>query len=596
MTTGRFNIGDQVLGQFEIRGVVGMGRNAVVYEAFDAIQDRLVALKVLSPLIHPDPVHVERFRREAEILSTLKDAAILKVLAVLFEAELKILVIEKFDGPNLKDHLATNGPFDLERFLPLAKQIITTLIQCHQSQIAHRDLKPQNIMIAASGALKLADFGISRMTTMDEFFKTGTEQRALEYLAPECFLTSRLDTRADLYSLGCVFYEMLTGRPPFSIENPPQMLEQKLAGEYISPALLKPELPAQVVRIIEKCLTVDPNYRYQTAFEILKDLEVHAVENSLFATTQVPTCRTCQTLYLVGADFCFHCGEKASENLESGAHSVVLESTGQPDLIADCFVHNHPGLKEKVVRQKLKKVPCLVATGLSEESALILKNELAHLPGTVTVSKHRIPVQPRPLVYFLLALILLSPLFILPTLFLGPEIVALAEVLLYVSFRTRPIISRWNLRQAGHGPQAVDLSAWLALLPKVQDPHARALLGRILVHHRLAPKADEVQAIDKFFSLVENLNLRYEQLKGTDPLQLKKKIEMLNLKIKQEQGAETRADLVQTKTELMNKFKDYRRLSESHQDFYGLLLNFLSHQQGYVPSEQEFSPPLRAAS
>ena len=278
------------IGHYRVLDQLGGGGMGVVYRAEDTRLGRRVAIKFLPATLLQQPGAIERFRREARLASSLNHSAICTIFDIGEHDGQQFIVMELMEGRTLKHHLHDH-PLPTEELLELALQIADGLDAAHQSGIIHRDIKPANIFVTRRGQAKLLDFGLAKHATGvgigaasrppddltqslgDDVTAGRTTLGTLAFMSPEQARGQELDARSDLFSLGCVLYEMATGRPPFSGENTITLVEALLVKPPIAPTRLNPELPADVERVILKALEKDRAMRHQSAAELLADLK-----------------------------------------------------------------------------------------------------------------------------------------------------------------------------------------------------------------------------------------------------------------------------------------------------------------------------------
>ena len=273
MTTKMLEPGD-MLDHYRIDGVVARSGMATLYRATDLDNHRQVALKVPHPEMEADTVLVERFRREEEIGQTLDHPGVVKT----FNSEQRnrlYMVIEWVDGRLLRTVLNEEGALPVERAVRITLRICDALDYMHKRGIVHRDLKPENVMVDEKDDIKLIDFGIAmkedarRLTFVNVSSMLGTP----DYIAPEQVQGKRGDQRSDMYSLGIMFYEMLTGQVPFSGPNPLAVMNDRLVKDPVPPRELNAEIPPELEEIVFRALERDPRHRYASAHEMEWDLE-----------------------------------------------------------------------------------------------------------------------------------------------------------------------------------------------------------------------------------------------------------------------------------------------------------------------------------
>ncbi|MBE8470001.1 Stk1 family PASTA domain-containing Ser/Thr kinase [Streptomyces justiciae] len=269
-----------VLGdRYELRLLLGSGGMAEVHLAHDLRLDRSVAVKTLRTDLAHDPALQERFRREAQSTASLNHPAIAAVYDTgehhSYGAQLPYLVMEYVDGATLREALYSGPPLTVERALEMTAGILEALAHSHQHGIVHRDIKPANVMVTWAGQVKVMDFGIARDARDVGMTQTSMVIGTAQYLSPEQAMGQAIDARSDLYSVGCLLYELLTLRTPFTGESPMAVMYQHVQEEPRPPSLYNPEVGPRVDTIVLRALTKDPAYRYQSAGEMLADVEAY---------------------------------------------------------------------------------------------------------------------------------------------------------------------------------------------------------------------------------------------------------------------------------------------------------------------------------
>jgi serine/threonine-protein kinase len=264
----------ETLDHYRIDAVVAHSNMSVLYKASDLKTGRQVAIKVPHAEMEQDPVLVERFKREQEIGQELDHPGVVKT----FDGEERsrlYMVIEWVDGRLLRAILNQEKKLPIDRAVKITLGICDALDYMHKRGIVHRDLKPENVMVNESDEIKLIDFGIAmkedarRLTFVSVSSLLGTP----DYISPEQVKGGRGDQRSDIYSLGIMFYEMLTGRVPFVGPNPLAVMNERVLNEPKSPLELNPEISPELEEIIFRALERDPRHRYATANEMEWDLE-----------------------------------------------------------------------------------------------------------------------------------------------------------------------------------------------------------------------------------------------------------------------------------------------------------------------------------
>ena len=271
-------------GRYTVGEMIGTGGMADVYLGKDTRLDRDVAIKVLRRDLAKDPAFVARFKKEALAAGGLNHPGIVAVYDSGEENNSPYIVMELVSGVTLRQ-MILNEPISLQRTLEIIKGILQALDYSHSKSIVHRDVKPGNIMITDSGDIKVMDFGIARATgdigaTMTSTWNVvGTAQ----YLSPEQATGEVADGRSDLYSLGCVMYELLTGTPPFTGDTPVSVAYQHVSSPITPASQIRPEIDPNLDRMLEVVLAKDPAHRYQDAKAMLADLE-HVIKGEPVTT------------------------------------------------------------------------------------------------------------------------------------------------------------------------------------------------------------------------------------------------------------------------------------------------------------------------
>lgn len=260
-------------GRYQLVERIGGGGMAIVFKAKDLFLNRTVAMKVLRPQYSIDEDFVQRFRREAQAVASLSHPNVVSVYDVGQEDDTHFMVMEYIEGSTLKDVINEKGALPVAEAVRIAVQICDALDHAHQNHIIHRDIKPQNILIGKNGRVKVTDFGIARAVTAATITQTGAVLGSVHYFSPEQARGGVTAEKSDIYSLGIVFYEMLTGTLPFSGESPISVALKHLQDPLPEPRRIKPEIPQSVENVVLKALVKDPFLRYRSAKEMLQDLE-----------------------------------------------------------------------------------------------------------------------------------------------------------------------------------------------------------------------------------------------------------------------------------------------------------------------------------
>ena len=265
-------IGKLLDGRYEILEIIGVGGMAVVYKAMDHRLNRLVAVKILKDDYLSDADFRRRFHVESQAVAMLSHPNIVSVYDVSKNDGMEYIVMELIDGITLKQYMDQRAPLSWRETLHFSMQIAKALEHAHSRGIIHRDIKPHNVMILKDGSVKVADFGIARIAAAQNTL-TKEALGSVHYISPEQARGARVDNRSDIYSLGVVMYEMLTGRPPYDGETPVSVAIQHINGTPLSPSLLNSEIPTGLEQITMHAMCSDINIRYASVTDMLRDME-----------------------------------------------------------------------------------------------------------------------------------------------------------------------------------------------------------------------------------------------------------------------------------------------------------------------------------
>lgn len=265
-------IGKRIGGRYEVLRGIGEGGMSKVYLAHDVILDRDVAIKVLNYDFANEQDLKKRFQREALSATSLTHPHIVNIFDVGEDEELHYLVMEYIEGQTLKKHIQMNGPLRVQEAVRIMRQLVSAIANAHHNGIVHRDIKPQNILMDSEGNVKITDFGIAMALSATAHTKTNSVIGTVHYLSPEQARGGMATKKSDIYSLGIVFYELLTGELPFSAETAVAIALKHLQEETPSVRLAHPGIPQSVENVILKATAKDASYRYQSADEMYDDL------------------------------------------------------------------------------------------------------------------------------------------------------------------------------------------------------------------------------------------------------------------------------------------------------------------------------------
>lgn len=265
-------IGRLLDGRYEILEVLGTGGMAVVYKARCHRLNRLVAIKILKDDFTQDEEFRRRFHAESQAVAMLSHPNIVSVYDVSTSGGADYIVMELIDGITLKQYMEKKGVLNWKETLHFAIQIGKALEHAHSRGIVHRDIKPHNVMVLKNGSVKVTDFGIARVMSKSNTL-TKEALGSVHYISPEQAKGGRVDSRSDIYSLGVVMYEMMTGRPPYDGEAPVSVAIQHINGKAVMPSVLNPNIPGGLEQIIMKAMAREPGKRFETAAAMLFDMD-----------------------------------------------------------------------------------------------------------------------------------------------------------------------------------------------------------------------------------------------------------------------------------------------------------------------------------
>lgn len=275
------NIGRKLDGRYEITELIGVGGMADVYKAVDVMENRTVAVKILKDEFSNSEEFLRRFRNESKAIALLSHPNIVKIYDVGFTDEIQFIVMEYIDGITLKEFIDQQGVLRWKDALHFITQILRALQHAHDKGIVHRDIKPQNIMLFSDGTIKVMDFGIARFARIDGKTLSDKTIGSVHYISPEQARGDMTDERSDIYSVGVMLYEMLTGKKPFDGDNPVAIALKHMEEEAVSPRDIMPSIPEALEEIVIHAMEREPAKRYQSAAEMIKDIDRFKVDQSV---------------------------------------------------------------------------------------------------------------------------------------------------------------------------------------------------------------------------------------------------------------------------------------------------------------------------
>ncbi len=268
-------VGKKLGGRYEIQQMIGVGGMAYVYKAYDVVDDRIVAVKILKEEYLDNEEFTRRFKNESKAIAILSHPNIVRVYDVSFDERLQYIVMEYIDGITLKEYIDQQKDIRWRETVHFTVQILRALQHAHDKGIIHRDIKPQNIMLLPDGTIKVTDFGIARLSRTELRPPVAGEKAigSVHYISPEQAKGELTDERTDLYAIGVMMYEMLTGRLPFEADNAVSVAIMQLQSEAKRPRKINEDIPEGLEEITLKAMQKDTATRYQSAAEMLNDIE-----------------------------------------------------------------------------------------------------------------------------------------------------------------------------------------------------------------------------------------------------------------------------------------------------------------------------------
>lgn len=267
------NIGRKLDGRYDLQEIVGVGGMAVVYKAYDSIDDRTVAVKILKEEFSSNEEFLRRFKNESKAIAVLSHPNIVKVFDVSFSEKLQYIVMEYIDGITLKEYIEQQNILLWKESVHFTVQILRALQHAHNRGIIHRDIKPQNIMLLQDGTIKVTDFGIAHFTNSETQTMTDKAIGSVHYISPEQARGESIDDKADIYSVGVMLFEMLTGELPFEADSAVSVAIMQMQTEPKHPREINDTIPEGLEDITLHAMQKDPSKRYASAADMLSDID-----------------------------------------------------------------------------------------------------------------------------------------------------------------------------------------------------------------------------------------------------------------------------------------------------------------------------------
>ena len=381
-------------GRYVLLEKKGDGGMAVVYKGKDRMLNRYVAIKILKPEFIKDPKFIENFRRESQAAARLSDPNIVSVYDVGRESNIYYIVMELLEGNSLGDLIKTEAPFSEERTIDIARQVASGLSAAHKKKIIHRDIKPHNILMTEDGIPKIADFGIAKAVNGATIVNSSTTvMGSVHYLSPEQAKGGYVDARTDIYSLGIVMYEMLTGRVPFDGDNAVSIAMMHINKDVPAPSAVNPSVSHAMDEIVTKAAARSPEQRYSSADELIEALDaaragadkkvddatkVYGI-NDFYAVTPNPY-SSYDDGY--GSDDYYDDGE--NEDQAAAKQNAAEEDENAKKAAARRSARNAKRKKKKKNNRKIKVLAIILALICAIPLSMLLLNAMSGL-GTSTV-------------------------------------------------------------------------------------------------------------------------------------------------------------------------------------------------------------------
>lgn len=266
-------VGKRLDGRYEITELIGVGGMANVYKADDIVEDRVVAIKILKDEFSKNGEFLRRFKNESKAIALLSHPNIVRVLDVNFGDRIQYIVMEYISGITLKEYIEQQGVLKWKEAVHFTVQVLRALQHAHDNGIVHRDVKPQNIMLLQDGTIKVMDFGIARFARSDNKTLTDKAIGSVHYISPEQARGGKIDEKTDIYSVGVMMFEMLTGQLPFEADSAVSVAIMQMQAQPKRPREINETIPEGLEEIVIRAMQKDPSKRYQSAAEMLRDID-----------------------------------------------------------------------------------------------------------------------------------------------------------------------------------------------------------------------------------------------------------------------------------------------------------------------------------
>jgi eukaryotic-like serine/threonine-protein kinase len=279
--------GSVLSGRYRIETMLGLGGMGAVYKAQDSVLSRTVAVKIIRPDLASDPSLLQRFKQEVILARQVSHRNVIRLYDIAEGDGITYITMEYVEGTDLRTYVELNAPVSIGKSIDLITQVVSALQSAHAEDVVHRDLKPGNIMVQPSGRVTVMDFGLARSLVNDGGTKTGVVMGTIDYMSPEQARGAHVDGRSDIFAVGLILYEMLTGEVPHKSESAVATLVKRAQERAKSPSELNRSIPPGLSKVISKCLEINPKDRYQTAEELLLALDAYRAQPSLLSMQAV---------------------------------------------------------------------------------------------------------------------------------------------------------------------------------------------------------------------------------------------------------------------------------------------------------------------
>ncbi|MBE2221724.1 MAG: serine/threonine protein kinase [Anaerolineae bacterium] len=349
----------QKLGKYTILEPLGSGGMARVYRAYHAKLDRYVAVKVLRSDLVDDPMFLSRFKQEAQAVAALRHPNIIQVFDFDVEDDLYYMVMELLDGDSLhtrlNDYRIRNDQMPYGEMVRILLDVLDGLDYAHAEGMIHRDIKPANILLTKKGQAVLADFGIAQIIGSTQHTVSGALLGTLNYMAPEQGMSGKCDVRSDIYSMGVVFYEMLTQQPPYDADTPLAILMKHVNDPLPVPHQIDPNIPMALERVVLKALSKDPDDRFQTAAEMAQSLRQAAGEAVLELPDRISLPLSFSTMQSPSESVAVISGTARRQLVDAAFAAEETDASLGPKLEAELAALKH------VEKKQFERLPVMVA-------------------------------------------------------------------------------------------------------------------------------------------------------------------------------------------------------------------------------------------